>query len=225
MLRDANVYQEERASDEKQSLADLAYQALKRKILTLEFEPGSYLNEAQIAETLELGRNPVHNAVKRLVFEGLIDVMPRKGLLVRSLNLREILEIAEVRLVNESYCVRCAAERASKQDILRLKDVIAASRRALRSRDIEAQMFLDRDFHFAIFKAAQNTVLEDMLQVLHERSLRNWYISLKAPAQARSVVQQHSAVLAAIEAHDPDSAEREMRYHIHACSENLKRQV
>ena len=212
-------------TEKRQSLADTAYDALKRKILTLEFAPGSYLNEAQVADALQIGRNPVHNAVKRLVFEGLIDVMPRKGIIVRPLNLREILDIAEVRLVNESHCVRHAAERASAGDIADMRRIVSQSAVALEERDIEAQMLLDRDFHCAIFKAAQNAVLADMLRVLHDRSLRNWFISLKAPEQARNVLLQHTAILDAIEDRDPGRAEAKMRFHIEASREVLKRQI
>jgi DNA-binding GntR family transcriptional regulator len=210
---------------ERQSLADIAYEGLKRKILTLEFEPGSYLNESHIAETLDIGRNPVHNAVKRLVFEGMIDVMPRKGMIVRPLNLREVLEIAEARLVNEAYCVRCAAERASARDIAEMRKILTQSRRALKERDVEAQMFLDRDFHCTIFKAARNSVLEEMLRLLHERSLRTWFVSLKEPAQAKAVLQQHTDVLSAIESRDSDAAELEMRRHIEASRDSLQRLV
>lgn len=209
----------------RQSLADTAYEALKRKLLTLEFEPGSYLNEAQVAETLGIGRNPVHNAVKRLVFEGMIDVIPRKGLIVRPLNLREILEIAEARLINESFCVRRAAERASASDIADMRKILANAEKALAARDVEQQMFLDRDFHCAVFRAAKNSVLEDILRVLHERSLRNWFVSLKDPEQGRIVLAQHTAVLDAIEAQDPDTAEREMCVHVEASRDRLKGQV
>lgn len=207
------------------SLAEQAYDALKRKIFTLEFEPGAYLNEARVSEELGIGRNPVHNAVKRLVFEGLIDIMPRKGLIVRPLNLTEILEIAETRLVNETYCARRAAVRASEKDLMTMREILKRTENALKIRDVEAQMFLDSDFHCAIFKAARNTVMEEMMRVLHERSLRNWFVSLKEPEQAQKVFEEHSAIFKAIESHDPDQAEETMRFHIESSRENLKRQV
>ncbi len=89
----------------RQSLAELAYERLKRKILTLEFAPGAYLNEAAIAKSIEIGRNPVHHAVKQLVFEGMLEIMPRKGLFVKPLDLAEMLNVAEARLLNEVSAV------------------------------------------------------------------------------------------------------------------------
>lgn len=207
------------------SLAEHAYDALKRKIFTLKFKPGTYLNEAMVSEELGIGRNPVHNAVKRLVFEGLIDIIPRKGMIIRPLNLSEILEIAEARLVNEIFCVRHAAERASAVEISEMTNILDKTEEALKSRDIEAQMFLDRDFHCVIFKAAKNQVMEEMMRLLHERSLRNWFVSLKEPEQARIVLDEHNAILDAIKAQDPDTAEEKMRNHIISSRESLKRKV
>ena len=209
----------------RHSLEDAAYEGLKRKILTLEFMPGAYLSEAFAAETLGLGRNPVHHAVKRLVFEGMLDVMPRKGLIIRPLDLQEILEIAEARLINEVFCARRAAEQASASEIKEMRRILEKSHSALKARDTEVQMFLDRDFHCAIFKASRNTLLEEMLRILHERSLRAWFISLKEPKQAKGVLEQHFSILAAIEAHKPDAAEQSMRQHIEASRENLHSHV
>ncbi len=207
------------------SLAETAYEELKIKILTLEFEPGSYLNEAAATKILNIGRNPIHNAVKRLVFEGLIEIIPRKGMIIKSVQLGEILEVAEARIINEAFCARKAAERASGADIKRMQQIINDSNIALKANDTKAQMFLDRDFHCAIFKAAGNGVLEDMLRVLHERSLRNWFISLREPAQAASVYEQHCAILEAIKTKDPEDASRQMVAHIEASRSALTNQL
>ncbi len=212
------------AGEPGKSLAQTAYEELKIKILTLEFEPGSYLNEATATKILNIGRNPIHNAVKRLVFEGLIEIIPRKGMIIKSVQLGEILEVAEARIINEAFCARKAAERASGSDIKSMQQIINDSYIALKANDTKAQMFLDRDFHCAIFKAAGNSVLEDMLRVLHERSLRNWFISLREPAQAARVYEQHSAILEAIKAKDPEDASRQMIAHIEASRSVLANQ-
>lgn len=209
----------------RQSLAELAYERLKRKILTLEFAPGAYLNEAAIAKSIEIGRNPVHHAVKQLVFEGMLEIMPRKGLFVKPLDLAEMLNVAEARLLNEEYCARKAAEYAAPGDVAALRGIIDASVVALRRNDIEAQMFLDRDFHCMIFHMTRNPVMEEMLRLLHERSLRNWFISLKQPRQAQDVLEQHKSIADAIAANDPDAAGERMRDHIRTSRANLARQL
>ena len=83
------------------SLRDQAYEAIKHQIITCAFKPGQAINEAQVALLLGLGRTPVHQALDRLMVEELVDILPRKGVVVRPLSLSEVLQITDARLVNE----------------------------------------------------------------------------------------------------------------------------
>src|SRR5947207_4287798 len=77
------------------SLVAKAYEEIKEKIITLYFLPGQYLNEAAISALLQVGRTPVHQALQRLEFEGLVEVMPRKGVVVLPDSISEIIKILE----------------------------------------------------------------------------------------------------------------------------------
>ena len=208
-----------------QSLADKAYESIKHQIITLKFGPGAYLNEASISKLLGISRNPVHMAVRRLVLEGMLEVMPRKGVIVKPASLKEVLDIIEVRLLNESYCVRLAAERATDREIAEMGDILQRGVESAEQRDIERQMLLDRDFHCAISRAARNTVLANILRNLHERSLRFWFISLVDQRHGEAVGQEHTAILDAIRHHDADAAEDAMRHHIEAFRANVTRHI
>ena len=98
------------------SLRHQAYAKIKRRLNRLEYCPGAYLNEAQISRQLKIGRTPVHQALGRLMLEGLVQVIPRKGVMVQTVSLDQVLKILEARLVNEPYCASLAAERATSQD-------------------------------------------------------------------------------------------------------------
>jgi DNA-binding GntR family transcriptional regulator len=206
---------------EPQSLRDAAYEAIKHRIITCAFKPGEYLNEAYVSATLGIGRTPVHQAIDRLMLDGLVEVIPRKGVIVKPVSLEEIMQIVEVRLLNESYCVRLAAARAERDDIAQLSDILARARQWTEARSSEHLMLLDREFHTSIARASQNSVLRDMLVKLHDRSLRFWFISLNRPGHHQSVHQQHESVLAAIKDRDPDRAQNAMRTHIEAFRTNL----
>ena len=203
------------------SLRDAAYDAIKHRIITCAFRPGEYINELQLSSMLKIGRTPVHQALDRLMIEGLVDVIPRKGVIVRPVSLNEVLQIIETRLVNESYCSRLAAERANNSDIAELADVLKRTKHWTSMRNIENMMLLDREFHLLVARAAKNDVLTELLRSLHERSLRFWFISLNAPAQYESVHDQHNAIFAAIHQHDPDKSEAAMRAHIESFRTNV----
>jgi DNA-binding GntR family transcriptional regulator len=70
----------------------------------VEYRPGAYLNEAQISRQLKIGRTPVHQALDRLMLEGLVQIIPRKGVVVQSISLDQVLHILEARLANELHC-------------------------------------------------------------------------------------------------------------------------
>jgi GntR family transcriptional regulator, rspAB operon transcriptional repressor len=196
------------------SLRDAAYDAIKHRIITCAFRPGEYINELQLSTLLKIGRTPVHQALDRLMVEGMVEVIPRKGVIVKPVSLNEVLQIIEVRLINEPFGARIAAEQANDADLNELADVIARARHWASVRNVENLMLLDREFHFLIARATKNDVMSELLRNLHERSLRFWFLSLNAPKQYEKVQDEHAAILDAIRKRDPDKAEAAMRRHI-----------
>ena len=77
----------------KASLVGTAYEQIKESIITLHFLPGQYLNEGSICALLQVGRTPVHQALQRLELEGLVEIMPRKGVIVLPDSISEIIKI------------------------------------------------------------------------------------------------------------------------------------
>lgn len=205
------------------SLREAAYEAIKRRIITCAFRPGEYINELQLSALLKIGRTPVHQALDRLMMEGMVEVIPRKGVIIKPVCLNEVLQISEVRIINEPYGARLAAERADDADIAELADIVKRSEHWASLRNVENMMLLDRDFHLLIARAARNSVLGELLRSLHERSLRFWFISLNAPTQYQSVQHEHIGILGAIRRRDPARAEAAMRGHIESFRANVSR--
>lgn len=207
------------------SLLDQAYNEIKLRIITCGYRPGEVLSEAAISDELEIGRTPVHQAIHRLMMDGLITIMPRKGVMVAPVGVDEVMEIIDVRLVTECYCARLAADRADDSELQHLQKIVDASEKVTNQRDVEKMMLFDREFHDTLARAARNTVLADVLRSLHERSLRFWFISLRDPDHHRNVLAQHRAIVAALQSRQPDAAENAMREHILAFQRNVTRQV
>lgn len=205
----------------RESLRDLAYEAIKRRILSCELRPGETVTVTELAGALGLGRTPVIQAIDRLAVDGLLEVMPRKGVVVAPVSLDAFVEIVEVRLLNETHAARWAAEKATRADLAEMEENVAASWTAARARDIDALMGLDREFHRIVSRAAGNAVLAEILGNLHDRAMRFWFISLKVPDHNLRVCAQHAAILEAMAAGDPDAAEESMRAHIRAFHANV----
>jgi DNA-binding GntR family transcriptional regulator len=208
-----------------ESLLDQAYNEIKLRIITCRYRPGEVLSEAAISDELKIGRTPVHQAIHRLMMDGLIAIMPRKGVMVAPVGVDEVMEIIDVRLVIECYCARLAADRADDSELQHLQRILDASEKVTNQRDIEKMMLFDREFHDTLARTARNTVLADVLRSLHERSLRFWFISLRDPDHHRNVLAQHRKIVAALQSRQPDAAENAMREHVLAFQRNVTRQV
>ncbi len=206
-------------------LREAACEEIKRRIIRLDYRPGTYINAAQVSADLGIGVTPVNQALNRLMHEGMVEIIPRKGAIVRPVSLDEILQLIDVRLVNESYCARLAAERASEAEIAAIEAVLDRAERLVALRDVEGLMLLDREFHLRLSRAARHPVLAELLLGLHERSLRFWFISLSDEEHLAAVHREHRAIADALRARDPDAIEAAVRSHIESFRATISRSI
>ncbi|MER9316224.1 GntR family transcriptional regulator [Mesorhizobium sp. M0659] len=206
-----------------QSLALQAYEAIKERIITLHFLPGQYVNEADIAAYLHFGRTPVHQALQRLDHEGLVQVLPRKGIIIRPDSLQEILRILDSRITVEPELARLAAQLASGEQAMALLNLASVTDATPGSPDIAAFTIDDRAFHRMIGDMSGNPVMADFGRMLHERSTRFWYLHLWQTINVELSNRQHLKVATAIAAGDGAVAVETMSEHIGALRERLKK--
>jgi GntR family transcriptional regulator, rspAB operon transcriptional repressor len=203
------------------SLVERAYQEIKEKIITLYFLPGQYLNEAAISSLLDVGRTPVHQALQRLELEGLVEIMPRKGVVVLPDSISEIIKILDSRAAVEAELAKAAAERVSAEDGKALLALASATRHTKSGPGMDDFIAGDRAFHRKLAECSGNTVLSDFAQQLHERSIRYWYLHLWQTMDVPATTRQHAAIADAIARHDGERAAAAMREHIESLKGRL----
>jgi len=207
------------------SLRDRAYEVIKERIITCQFRPGECINEASVSALIGLGRTPVHQAIDRLMLEEMVDVIPRKGVIVKPVILQDVMQMIEVRMVNETQCARLAAARAEESHIEQMSAVLRKATRAIDKQDVHSLMELDREFHLLLANASKNFELAEIIRRLNERSLRFWFISFTTPDHHRSFQRQHEALFDGVRRHDADAAEEAMRVHIEAFRKSVARHL
>ena len=198
------------------SLAETAYLQLKERILTLQLRPGMFLNELALSEMLGIGRMPVHQAVQRLKVDGLVEVIPRKGLVIRPDSLKDMLSLLEARLAMEPNITALAAERASKEQIVALKKIVMDSKRIVKQTERMSFMSLDRAFHALIGDAAGNKILADAQRPLHERSELIWHLRVMREDGLVVNQREHMNIFTAIAERDANAARKAMEDHLHS---------
>ena len=207
------------------ALREQAYAEIKRRIIHCEFRPGEALNEAQIGAALGLGRTPVHQALHRLEVEGLVSILPRKGVLVSPLSLNDVLDTIEVRATNEALCVTLAAQRAQEPDFQAMRAIVAPTAELIAKRDIPNLMTVDLKFHGAISAAARNRVLADLLRGLHEKQARFWFMSLSDPTHMQNVLDDHLSIIEALERRDESLVREIVHHHIDEFRKTIIRSI
>ena len=200
------------------SLADKAYHEIRGLIVSLTLAPGAVIDERELIERLGIGRTPVREALRRLAHERLVEVYPRRGMFVTGVDVRELARLSEVREVLEPEAARLAAERATDVD----REELAALLVELAAGGSEL-IDLDERIHRAVYRAAHNDLLEATLEQYYVLALRIWSIALDRAHELEAAVEEHRALLEAIQAGDGDRAAETMRAHVQSFEQAMHR--
>jgi DNA-binding GntR family transcriptional regulator len=211
------------AVGQAESLAERAYVAIRRLIVTLALGPGSVINERELVEQLGIGRTPVREALRRLAQEGLVEVYPRRGMFVTDVDVRKLALVSEVRAALEPEAARLAAERATDAERAELQELLATLDADGSALDDGALMALDERIHRAVYRCARNDLLATTLEQYYVLALRIWTIALDRQHELNDAVQGHRALLEAIHDGDGERAAATMRAHVEDFEQAMRR--
>jgi len=174
------------------TLTDRAYHALEEMIVTLKLEPGLVLSETALAAELGIGRTPIREALQRLTREGLVTILPRKGILVTEINPAKQLQLLEVRRELERLIARGAAMHRSAEERPLFLEIAEGMERAARDNDDITFMRHDEAFNSLAAKAARNEYASRAMDLLHGLSRRFWYLHYKESADLPLCARLHA---------------------------------
>lgn len=191
---------------EAPSLTDQAYADLEERIVTLQLAPGDMLSELALAEQVGLGRTPIREALQRLAREGLVVILPRKGILVSQADAGQQLLVLEVRRELERLLCRLAAMRASSNERIRLGTIAEGMERAAAGDDDLTFMRLDRELNDAVTAAAHNPFAAGAMRLLQGHSRRFWFMHHRRIGDLPRCARLHAAQARAVADGDGEGA-------------------
>lgn len=203
----------ELSSEEQLSLRDRVYAKLKQAISEGVFPPGTRLVENELAERLKVSRTPVREALQRLSREGLVTVLPRRGVIVESLSLKDVEEVFMLREVLEGLAGALAAQRVTQAELEVLDSVVEQSKRAADENNDEEAVKLNAEFHRLIVEAAKSPKLKELLDVVLSQISNYRRMSMSEPSRPKKAAAEHAAIVQAIKDNDPEEAENLLRQH------------
>jgi DNA-binding GntR family transcriptional regulator len=200
---------------EDNSVAMLAYAQIRAMILERDTAPGTRLSQLELAHQLGISRTPVREALRRLAGEGLVDALPQRGFRVADLGLEAVMRRLEVRMLLEPGVARLAAARRQPADLAALREAIALEAAA---HDAHAIHDASRLFHLTLAGATHNAAIVSALDGLWIVEVGRRLLARRAGAAdwQHSDVDEHQAILDAVQRGDGERAERLVREHIGA---------
>ena len=199
------------------SLAEQAYFELKEAILAGELAPGTALAETELADAMGISRTPVREALALLRRDGLVIQQPNASNVVRVLTDDEVRELFLIREALEGVAVReFIAHTADAASVAALRAILDAQRAAMAAGDVDGFLGADEEFHLTVCRRAGLEHVTELLAALRDRIRQAGLAAITAPERMAVVIDEHAAVVAALEARDPGAAEDAIRAHLSA---------
>ena len=189
-----------------ESLTDRAYRDLEEMIVTLQLEPNAVLSETALSQDLGIGRTPIREALQRLAREGLVMILPRKGILVSEINPRKQLLLLAVRREIERLLARASATRLTEKERQQFIEIADGMEQAARDNDDVSFMRFDKALNSLVTVAARNEYAERAIGLMHGLSRRFWYVHYKEAADMPLCARLHAELARRISDGDPEGA-------------------
>ena len=186
----------------KQNGKDLAYEEIKSRILGGQLAAGTITSISELITLIGMGRSPVRDAILRLDDEGLLQVVPRKGILVSSVNSKHIKEMFQLRLAIEFFALENVIHKATEEDLSAIKEIIDRQEEAARNGTEDVFPALDEDFHFYIINRLNNSRITGILEESRRQMALYGYKGITAHGDAMESVEEHRNIYEAIKSRD-----------------------
>lgn len=183
------------------------YRELKAAILSLELKPGQAIVESVVGELYGISRTPAREALSRLVDEGLVEVVPRKGYFVAPVTLQDVRESYHLRILLEPEAAALSAERGDPQ-------VVMALRHNMEQHMQQATVELNREFHLLIAQASGNHRLARLISQLLDDVERVALLDPYMLTPDGSGHDEHFVIIEAIQRRDGEAARAGMKCHL-----------
>jgi len=194
MQQSENKEKSPKYPQQKLSRTDAAYARLKDRIISGALPPGEQIDAARLSDDLEFGRTPVREALLRLQAEGIVEIIPKRGVRIVSLSADDLTEIYQVISAIEVEAARLLAEtKPTMSDLSDLSEAVERMAAAARANDREAWALADEAFHRRLLDLNPNLRLRDVGITHRDLAQRSHFVALRmlTPEQRLRSAEQH----------------------------------
>ena len=199
---------------EYSTLADQVRQNIKKRIINQELKPGSRLIVSHLAAEMGTSLTPIREALRLLVKDGLVEIIPHKGAQVVMPSQEQFKDLFEVRTVLESLAIKLAIPNLSPADYERLEQILQAGDESIQAEDPKTWLDADEKLHSYIIQKSENNILAELLDNIRNRINIFRILTAQLPARAKRAQNEHRSVVAAMKKQKGENAEELIVQHI-----------
>jgi DNA-binding GntR family transcriptional regulator len=202
------------ATISRQSLHGEIVTRLRDMIIEGELQPGERIYENQLGEELGVSRTPLREALKFLASEGLVELVPSRGAVVKRFSAKDVEDMLIVIRSLEMLAGRLACVQASDEDIARIRQLHDAMVNHYRQGERLEYYKLNQQIHTGIVALANNAPLAEVHGLLQSRVKRIRFIGHEGAERWAGAVAEHERIIAALEARDAETLAHELDTHL-----------
>ena len=203
------------------TLAESLRQKLEEAIAAGRLEPGSRLDEQEIAQRFGVSRTPVREAFRLMAANNLVELRGRQGAIVRAIKAEALIEMFQVMAELEGLCARLAARRVPQTWRDEISEIHQRLVAAGETGNIDLFYDVNQEFHEAIYDASRNAYVAEQTRKLRNQVAAYRRRVTRMPNRIADTIREHEAIMQAILAHDPERAHSAMRDHVNLLGDNL----
>ena len=193
---------------------EYAYNIIKDSIIKEEYAPNEMISTRSLCEKLGISRTPITEAFKRLSYEGFVEMVPNRGVIVSSVSARDLVEIYQLREGIEGVAARMCAQNQPMETIGQMRQCLDEGAEAFRNGQYGKAISMDNKFHTLLIAGSGNErMMQVMASILHQSGRGN-FLQATATERMKLSAVQHRSILKAIMDRDPDQAEMHAREHM-----------
>ena len=202
------------APSEAANIGDFVYDLLKKRIISLELQPGQRISEKEISESLAVSRTPVREAFIKLSREGLLYVLPQRGTYISQIDLKQVEEARFIRETLEIKVLQMAVEDFPGAQLEKLKHNLEQQKACMDNRQFSRYLELDEGFHEIIFEGCDKLQTWKFIDLVNTQYKRIRLLSFTVEDVIKNLIEQHAMIYEAIRDHDQEKAYKIITNHI-----------
>ena len=204
---------------ESRPIREIAYDVLKKAIITGEIPAGERIVETEYADRLHISRTPLREALRKLERDGLVEYVMRRGVVVHAFTTEDVDQIYTIRNSLEMLTLPYIIENATAEDIAALREKLAAMDALISKDDIEGLSPLARDFHTCLTAISGKNRILRVIEGQDEYIRRFSAMAIQQENRRSSAHEEHHKLVDLVEKKDLPALEELMRHHIERSKE------